>query len=204
MATPSAQDRQTQDGTSYKWLDYINKVSSIIFGCHRNAHCTICVNDPYDAAYLTKDDERDLQVQGKAHVRNTYMYMKLDDPFPFSPAFKTLLCSVSNKGRLQKLILSYLTDLAQTANAEIIYSFGSHCTNLPTEQPIQNHRFDQSEADTILLSAYTVLRESGYSGPVTVGLRILMPVSQQCSFRSSFQVCSVSRESQRQSSAVAL
>ena len=47
-----------------------------------------------------KDDERDLRVQGMPHVRNTYM--KLSDPFPSAEAFKTLLCSVSNKGRLQK------------------------------------------------------------------------------------------------------
>ena len=36
------------------------------------------MNDPYDAAYSTKDDERDLRVQGKAHVPNTYM--NLADP----------------------------------------------------------------------------------------------------------------------------
>ena len=75
------------------------------------------MNDPYDAAYSPKDDEQDLQGQGKAHVPNTYM--KLDNPFPCATAFKTLLCSVSNKGRLQKLIIrSYLTDLAQNVNAE--------------------------------------------------------------------------------------
>lgn len=33
---------------------------------------------------------------------------------------------------------------------------------------MQNYSFDQSEADTILFSAYTVLRESGYSGPVVI------------------------------------
>ncbi len=33
---------------------------------------------------------------------------------------------------------------------------------------MQNYSFDQSEADTILFSAYAVLRESGYSGPVVI------------------------------------
>ena len=166
MATPSAEDRQTQDGTPYKWSNYVHKVSSIIFARHGNADRIICVNDPYGAAYSTKDDERDLRVQGKAHVPNTYM--KLGDPFPSATAFKTLLCSASNKGRLQKLICSHLTDLTQNIRAEIVYSVGSYCTNLSTQQLMQNYRFDQSEADTILFSIYAVLRESGYSGPVVI------------------------------------
>lgn len=66
MATSSAEDRQMQDGTPYKWSDYVHKVSSIILARHGDADHIICVNDPYDAAYSTKDDEQDLRVQGKA------------------------------------------------------------------------------------------------------------------------------------------
>ena len=57
MATPSAEDQQTQHGTPYKWSDYIHKVSSIILAHHSNARCIICVNDPYNRACSTKDDE---------------------------------------------------------------------------------------------------------------------------------------------------
>jgi len=46
--------------------------------------------------------------------------MKLADNFPRASAFKTLLCSVSNNGRLQKLIFSYLIDLAQSVDADIV------------------------------------------------------------------------------------
>ena len=66
------------------------------------------------------------------------------------------------------MICSYLKDLAQSVDTEIFYSVGSHCTNLSTKQPMQNYSFDQAEADTIIFSAYAVLRESGYSGPVVV------------------------------------
>ena len=104
MATPTADDRQTQDGTPYKWLDYVHKVSSVILARHGDADRITCVNDPHDAAYSTKDDERDLQ--GKVHVPNTYM--KLADPFQCARAFKTLLCSVSNKGQLHKLVAATL------------------------------------------------------------------------------------------------
>ena len=77
MAAPTAEDRQTKDGTPYNWSDYVHKVSSIILARRGDADCIICVND---AAYSTKDDERDLRVQGKAHVPNTYM--NLADPSP--------------------------------------------------------------------------------------------------------------------------
>ena len=70
----------------------------------------------------------------------------------------------SNKGRLQKLICSYLTDLAQSVDAEIIYSVGPHCTNTAT---------DSDHADTVLFSAYAVLRESGYTGPVVIDVAAL-------------------------------
>ena len=46
MATPSAEDRQTQDGTPYKWSDYVHKLASIILSRHGEAKQIICVNDP--------------------------------------------------------------------------------------------------------------------------------------------------------------
>ena len=96
----------------------MHKVSPIILARHGDAYHIICVNNPYDAAYSTKDGERILREQGKAHVPNTYM--KLADHFPCASAFKTLLCSVSNNGRLQKCIFSYLIDLTQSVDADIV------------------------------------------------------------------------------------
>ena len=61
-----------------------------------------------------------------------------------------------------------LTDLAQKTDREIFYSVGSHCTNLSTQQHMENYSFEQSEADTILFSTYAVLRESGYNGPIVI------------------------------------
>ena len=119
------------------------------------------MNDPYDAEYSTKDDERDLQVQGKAHVPDTYM--KLEDTFSSDKAFKALLCGNSNKERLKKMICSYLSDLAQSLDTEIVYSVGSHCTSSSTQQPMENYSFKMSEADTVLFSVYAPLRESGYN-----------------------------------------
>ena len=134
IATPTAEDLQTINGTPYKWAGYVHNVSSIIL-----------------ARQHTKDNERDTRVQGKTHIPN--IYMELADPFPCARAFKTLLCNVSNKRRLQKLICIYLTGLAQSVVAEIIYSVDSHSNNVSTQQPMQYYIFDQSGADTVLFSA---------------------------------------------------
>ena len=160
MAAPTAEDRQTEDGTPYN----VHKVSSIILARHGDADRIICVHDPYDAAYSTKDDERDLRVQGKAHVLNTYMNLAEPSPVPE----RSKRCRVSNKGQLQKLICNYLIDLAQSVDAETIYSVGPHSTNMSIQQPMQNGSFDQSQADTVLFSAFAVLRESGCTGPVVI------------------------------------
>ena len=73
MAIPSAEDRQTQDGAPSKWLDYVQKLTSIILGRHSKAERMICVNDPYATAYSTEDNERNLRSQGNMNVPNVYM-----------------------------------------------------------------------------------------------------------------------------------
>ena len=102
--------------------------------------------------------------------------MKLAEPFSCVGVIKTLLCSVSNKR--QELTCNYLTDIAQSFDADMFYSSSlryfrkTQATLLvptaPTQPPMQNFNFDQSEADTVLFSPYAVLRESGYSGCVII------------------------------------
>ena len=61
-----------------------------------------------------------------------------------------------------------LTDLAQSVDAETIYSVGPHSTNVSIQQTMQNRSFDQSQAITVLFSAFAVLRESGWTGHVVI------------------------------------
>ena len=56
--------------------------------------------------------------------------------------------------------------LTQSADAEIVYSVGSDFTNLSTQESMPGYSFSQSEADTILISAYAVYCCIVYSGPV--------------------------------------
>ena len=166
LATPSAEDRQTQDGMPYKWSNYAHKVASIILARHSDADRIVCVNDQYDFVHSTKEDERNLRTHGHSHVPN--IYMKLGDPFPSDRTFKMLLCSNSNEQMLQKLMSDYLTEVSRDFDVVVIYSVGTRCTNLSTQQVMPEYSFDQSEADTVITSMYTLLREMGYSGPVVI------------------------------------
>ena len=114
--------------------------------------------------------------------------MKLVDPFPCARPFKRLLCSGSNKGRLQKLICSYLTDIAQAVDAEIIHSVGSHCTKLSTQQPTALTSL------RLTLSSYPLTQFC--ASQATVALLLLIPLipmprSRQRSSRSNCPVCSL-------------
>ena len=103
-------------------------------------------------SYSTKDNERDLQVQDKVHIPN--VYMKMEDKFPSTQGFKTLMCSHNNKKRLQNLVCNYLSNVCKSIDKEIIYSVASHCINLSTQQSMENYSFDQAVADTTIFSSY--------------------------------------------------
>ena len=97
---------------------------------------------------------------------------------------------------MQKLIGSYLADFARNTNVDVIYSIGSHCTNLSSQQNMDQYSFDQSEADTIIFSFYAVLHESGYAGPVVIDATdtVQMFTLQQHTYLISFLVCCALRE----------
>ena len=75
---------------------------------HSNAERIICVNDVYDTQHSIKDDERELRVQGMGHIPNEHF--KPNDPFPSTSKFNKILCSKSNKIRLQKFSQNYLRE----------------------------------------------------------------------------------------------
>ena len=94
--------------------------------------------------------------------------MKMEDAFPSTAKFSKILCSNSNKMRLQKLVERHLIEKSNDVNPEIIYSVGTQCTNLTTQQQNQDLCCDQSEADSIVISIYAIQRNSGYTRPVLI------------------------------------
>ena len=166
LATPTAEERDKADGSSYTWSDYAGKVGNLITTRHATSTTIICINDPYDCAESIKDDERELRSQKQAHIPN--VYIKAADKFPSANDFKTFLCSSGNKKRLQNLIKSHLTNIAQDLDHVLIYSVGKECTNLSSGVSLEDLACDQCEADTIIFSVYTALQNSGNNDPVVI------------------------------------
>ena len=128
LASPTAEERVKSDGSPYTWGDYTNKIGSVILARHVNATTIMCINDPYDYAECIKDDERELRIQGQGPIRN--VYMKPADLFSTACNFKTILCSASNKKRLQAQIKAQLSELSRSINQKLIYSVGDDCVSL--------------------------------------------------------------------------
>ena len=84
--------------------------------------------------------------------------MKPADLFPMACNFKTILCSASNKKRLQAQIKAQLSELSESINQELIYSVGEDCVSLSSGNAEDSLSFSQGEADTIMLSIYAALR----------------------------------------------
>jgi len=82
---------QTDKVGGFLMTNGYQKISSILLAHHGHVEHIICVNDPYDTPCITKDDER------LASTGYTTCSEHIN-----AGLFKTLLCSVSNKGRLQK------------------------------------------------------------------------------------------------------
>ena len=60
LATPSAENREKDDGAPYICRDYSRKVFDTILKRHPNASKIFFVNDPYDLDIITiKDSERE-------------------------------------------------------------------------------------------------------------------------------------------------
>lgn len=107
------EDREKTDGSDYTWSDYTNKVTSMLLARHVDATTIICIKILTTSLNLFKDDERESHIQGQQrHIPN--VYMKPTDKFPSARDFKTFLCSSINKKRLQTLIKSQLSKVAQS------------------------------------------------------------------------------------------
>ena len=98
LASPTIDDREKPNGSSYMWIDYTKKVISMLLVWHVDTSTIIWINDPYDRTESIKDDERELRIQGQGHIPN--VYMKSTDKSSSIRDFKTFICNSRNKKRL--------------------------------------------------------------------------------------------------------
>ena len=142
---------------------------SVILAQHVSVTTIICINDPHGYAEYTRDDERELRIQGQGSIPN--VYTKPADLFPMAYKFKTILCTAGNKKRLQALIKTHqLSELSKSISQELVYSVGEDCVSLSTGDTKESLGFSQDEADTIMLSVYAALRSisPGYNNLIVI------------------------------------
>lgn len=102
LATPSLEDRQRSDGTSFTWKDYASKMFTLITMRHRHASEIVLVNDRYDLPFTIKDSERNLRSGNSPGSKN--VFIRAADKFPSPKAFQDFLRNPANKECLQKFL----------------------------------------------------------------------------------------------------
>ena len=114
------------------------------------------MNDNYQEGSNIKDDEHDRRASHYNDIPN--VYPKCTDKFPSPTEFKKILLNSSNKVRLQRLVKESLKSNVHSFMGEIIYCEPGRATNLTTGAELDDFVFDQIEADTMMLTAYSQLR----------------------------------------------
>ena len=62
LATHTAEDWDKGDGSPYTWIDYANKMTSMIVARHNDANIITCVNDPYRETESTESTVDETQI----------------------------------------------------------------------------------------------------------------------------------------------
>ena len=166
LASPTSDDRdiKKRSGVEYLWVDYLNKVCSMVYSRHSNATKIILVNDNYEVSSI-KDDEHERRAAN--HINLPNVYPKENDKFPSPSQFKRIMLKSENKVRLQKLLRRRFEANVNDQQAEVIYCVGEVAVNLNSGLHENAFSFQHVEADTMLLTAYAKLRDF-YDGTVVI------------------------------------
>ena len=167
LATPTSDDRDVKRrcGSDYKWQDYLNKIVSIVFSRHPAACILLLVNDIYTESNI-KDGEHDRRMAKQINLPN--VYPKEADNFPSAAQFKRILLKAENKTRLQVLVKQRFRVRVVEVQGEVIYCEGKTAENLSTGELDSSFAFKQVEADTMILTSYSTIRDNGYSSDVVI------------------------------------
>ena len=167
LSTPSLEDRQRSDGTSFTWRDYASKMFSLILKRHQHATQIVLVNDRYDLPYTIKDSERHQRSRTSEGSRN--VFIRPLDKFPSQRGFQEFLSKPANKQRLQMFLQSEFTTLCRGfPTIQLVYSMGPICCSLPEGTRLENFECQHIEADTTLFFIYSKIRQSGNEIPVII------------------------------------
>ena len=165
LATPSPEDREKDDETHFTWLDYANKLFSLVMARHPKSSEIIYVNDPYDLEISVKDNEHEQRTGGAAYTggaRNTFI--KRNNKLPSPNELKTMFKTSGNKIRLQQFLKKEFRLLArQCPTIQFVYSLRSNCWHLSAENEdaqIKEFQCYHIKADTILLMLLLLMHDA--------------------------------------------
>ncbi|KAG1648975.1 hypothetical protein GQR58_029417 [Nymphon striatum] len=165
LATPADREKKKQDGSDYKWQDYIDKICFMVHSLHPDAEQTYAINDPYPKPneYSIKDDERDRRAASHPNAGNKFPTR--DEKFPGPKEFSSFMSNSQNKVRLQNLVRQCLTNRVER-NRTIWVNKGE-TTNLGTGEDHPDLIFNHTEADTMIFGIYAKLR-AVYTQPIII------------------------------------
>ncbi|KAG1677198.1 Echinoderm microtubule-associated protein-like [Nymphon striatum] len=165
LATPADREKKKQDGSDYKWQDYIDKICFMVHSRHPDAEQTYAINDPYPKPneYSIKDDERDRRAASHPNAGNKFPTR--DEKFPRPKEFSSFMSNSQNKVRLQNLVRQCLTNRVER-NRTIWVNKGE-TTNLGTGEDHPDLIFNHTEADTMIFGIYAKLR-AVYTQPIII------------------------------------
>ncbi|KAG1664228.1 hypothetical protein GQR58_019910 [Nymphon striatum] len=167
LATPSLEDRQRSDGTSFTWKDYASKMFTLITMRHRHASEIVLVNDRYDLPFTIKDSERNLRSGNSPGSKN--VFIRAADKFPSPKDFQDFMRNPANKERLQKFLQTEFNLLCRVyPNTKFVYSVGPKCCTIPDGNQCGNYECDHIEADTVIFFVYSRIRRSGIQTLVVI------------------------------------
>ncbi|KAG1702407.1 Retrotransposable element SLACS protein [Nymphon striatum] len=165
LATPADREKKKQDGSDYKWQDYIDKICFMVHSRHPDAEQTYAINDPYPKPneYSINDDERDRRAASHPNAGNKFPTR--DEKFPGPKEFSSFMSNSQNKVRLQNLVRQCLTNRVER-NRTIWVNKGE-TTNLGTGEDHPDLIFNHTEADTMIFGIYAKLR-AVYTQPIII------------------------------------
>lgn len=170
LSTPSAEDREKQDESTYTWADYATKMFNLIVKRHPKSSKIILVNDPYDLTYNIKDSEHERRTGEISFVGGTRnIFIKRNDELPSPKQFNNMFKNSGNKIRLQQFLKAeFKTLVLQHPGTTFIYSVRERCCDLSTDVELDELTCKHMEADTIMFYIYSQLRNSGVSDAVVI------------------------------------
>ncbi|KAG1654985.1 hypothetical protein GQR58_024759 [Nymphon striatum] len=165
LATPADREKKKQDGSDYKWQDYIDKICFMVHSRHPDAEQTYAINDPYPKPneYSIKDDERDRRAASHPNAGNKFPTR--DEKFPGPKEFSSFMSNSQNKVRLQNLVRQCLT--SRVERNRTIWVNKGETTNLGTGEDHPDLIFNHTEADTMIFGIYAKLR-AVYTQPIII------------------------------------